>query len=147
MLDSKDEKIMKLLVADGRRSVVEISKELDLPRATVQERVKKLVDSGTIKKFVAIPDYSRIGKQVTAYIFVSFRSEGSLSQRTLAEEMSKIVGVYEVAVISGAWDILLKVRAGSVEEIGKLVVDKLRAMKGIEKTETCVAFQTIKESF
>jgi DNA-binding Lrp family transcriptional regulator len=34
-----------------------------------------------------------------------------------------------------------------VEEIGTMVVDKLRAMKGIEKTETCVAFQTIKESF
>ena len=147
MLDTKDEKILKLLVADGRKSVVEISEELSLPRATVQERLKRLVDSGTIRKFVAIPDYSRIGRQVTAYIFVSFRSEGSLSQRNLAEDVSKIPGVYEVAVISGAWDILVKVRAGSVEEIGGLVVDRLRAMKGIEKTETCVAFQTIKESF
>ena len=61
--------------------------------------------------------------------------------------MSKIPGVYEVAVISGEWDMLLKVRAGSVEDIGRLVVDRLRALKGIEKTETCVAFQTIKESF
>jgi hypothetical protein len=26
-------------------------------------------------------------------------------------------------------------------------VDRLRAMRGIEKTQTCVAFQTIKESF
>ena len=147
MLDNKDERILRLLVADGRKSVVEISEELDLPRATVQERMKRLVDSGAIRKFVAIPDYSRIGRQVTAYIFVSFRSEGSLSQRNLAEDVSKIPGVYEVAVISGAWEILLKVRAGSVEEIGSLVVDRLRAMKGIEKTETCVAFQTIKESF
>ena len=147
MLDPKDEKILRLLVSDGRKSVVEISKELDLPRATVQERVKRLVDSGAIRRFVAIPDYAMIGKQVTAYIFVSFRSEGSVSQRNLAEEVSRIPGVYEVAVISGEWDILLKVRAGSVEEIGKLVVDKLRATKGVEKTETCVAFQSIKESF
>ncbi|MDG6901613.1 MAG: Lrp/AsnC family transcriptional regulator [Nitrososphaerota archaeon] len=147
MLDSKDEKIVRLLVEDGRKSVVDISKELDLPRATVQERLKRLVDSGAIKRFVAIPDYSRIGRQVTAYIFVSFRSEGSLSQRKLAEDISRIAGVYEVAVISGEWDMLLKVRAASVEEIGGLVVDKLRAMKGIEKTQTCVAFQTIKESF
>jgi len=147
MLDPKDESILRLLVEDGRRSVVEISKELDLPRATVQERLKRLVDSGAIKRFVAVPDYSRIGRQVTAYIFVSFRSEGSLSQRSLAEDMSEIPGVYEVAVISGEWDILLKVRAASVEEIGTLVVDRLRAMKGIEKTQTCVAFQTIKESF
>lgn len=147
MVDNKDEKILKELVEDGRKSVVEIADELGFPRATVQERLKKMVESGVIKKFVAIPDYSKIGKQVTAYVFVTFRSEENVSQRSLAEHMSRIPGVYEVSVISGEWDILLKVRAGSVEEIGTLVVDRLRAMKGIEKTETCVAFQTIKESF
>ena len=47
----------------------------------------------------------------------------------------------------GEWDILLKVRASTLEEIGNLVVDRLRSMSGVEKTETCVSFQTIKESF
>ena len=147
MIDAKDEKILGELVEDGRKSVVDIADELNLPRATVQERVKKLVESGVVRRFVAIPDYSKTGKPVTAYVFVTFGSEGGLSQRKLAEEISKIQGVYEVSVISGEWDMLLKVRAGSVEEIGRLVVDRLRAMKGIEKTETCVSFQTIKESF
>ena len=146
-MDAKDEQILGELIGDGRKSVVEIADELDLPRATVQERLKKIVESGVIRKFAAIPDYSKIGKQVMAYVFVTFSREGGLSQRKLAEEISKIPGVYEVSVISGEWDMLLKVRAGSVEEIGKLVVDRLRAMKGIEKTETCVAFQTVKESF
>lgn len=147
MLDKKDEKILGELLDDGRRSVVEIADELGLPRATVQERLKKMVESGVIMRFVAIPDYAKIGKQVMAYVFVSFSNEGGLSQRKLAEEISRMPGIYEVSVISGGWDMLLKVRAGSVEEIGKLVVDRLRAMKGIEKTETCVSFQTIKESF
>ena len=146
MMNSKDERILNELVKDGRKSVVQIASELDLPRATVQERLKKLVESGVIRRFVAVPDYSKIGRQVTAYVFVTFRSEEKISQHSLAEQISKIPGVYEVSVISGEWDILLKVRAGSVEEIGALVVDRLRAMKGIEKTETCVAFQTIKES-
>lgn len=145
MLDSKDERILEELLRDGRRSVVEIADSLNLPRATVQERVKRMVESGVIRRFAAIPDYSKIGKQVMAYIFVTFSNEGGLSQRKLAEEISRIPGVYEVSVISGEWDMLLKVRAGSVEEIGRLVVDKLRATRGIEKTETCVAFQTIME--
>ena len=147
MIDAKDEGILRELIRDGRKSIVDIANKLDLPRATVQERLKKMVESGVIRRFVAIPDYSKVGKQVTAYVFVTFSSEGGLPQRKLAEEMSKIPGVYEVSVISGEWDMLLKVRAGSVEEIGRLVVDRLRAMKGIEKTETCVAFQTVKESF
>ena len=49
-------------------------------------------------------------------------------------------------MISGEWDTVHKVRAGSVEEIGTLVVDKLRMLKCIEKTRTCAAFQTMKES-
>lgn len=147
MLDAKDQRILTELLRDGRKSVVEISNTLGIPRATVQERLKRMVDTGVIRRFAAIPDYSKIGMHVTALVFVSFRSEEKVSQRSLAEEISRIPGVYEVSVISGEWDIMLKVRAGSVEEIGSLVVDKLRTMKGVEKTETCVVFQTIKESF
>ncbi len=144
VLDRRDEEILRLLQEDGRRSVVEISNELGVPRATVQGRIRRLVESGTIKRFTAIPDYSKLGKQVTAYVFVTFTNK-DVSQRSLAEEISRIPGVHEVSVISGEWDIVLKVRAASVEEVGNLVIDKLRAIKGVEKTETCVAFQTIKE--
>ena len=147
MLDEKDEQILRELVKYGRKPVVEISDDPEIPRATVQERLKRLTESGVIRKFVAVPDYSKIGKQVTAYVFVTFRSGENVSQRSLAEGISKIPGVYEASVISGEWDIVLKVRAGSVEEVGTLVVDKLRMMKGIEKTQTCVAFQTIREGF
>ncbi len=125
---------------------MEISNDLQIPRATVQERLKKLVDAGIIRRFAAIPDYSKTGKLVTALVLVSFSSAERVSQRGLAEEISKIPGVYEVFVISGEWDMVLKVRAASVEEVGAMVLDKLRMMKGIEKTQTCVAFQTIKES-
>lgn len=146
MTDRKDEGILAELMLNGRESVVEIADKLDLPRATVQERLRKMTESGVIRRFVAIPDYGKIGKQVTAYVLVTFSSEKGLSQRAMAEEISRIHGVYEVTVISGEWDVLLKVRAGSVDEIGRLVVDKLRAIRGIEKTETCVVFQTIKEN-
>jgi len=93
-MNSKDERILNELVKDGRKSVVQIASELDLPRATVQERLKKLVESGVIRRFVAVPDYSKIGRQVAAYVFVTFRSEEKISQHSLAEQISKIPGVY-----------------------------------------------------
>ncbi|MEM3404494.1 MAG: Lrp/AsnC family transcriptional regulator [Nitrososphaeria archaeon] len=146
MLDNKDRQILQQLIEDGRKPVVEIADELNMPRATVQERIKKMIKDGVIKKISAVPDYSKIGKQVTAFILVSFSGESNYSQRSLAEEISKIPEVYEVSLISGEWDIILKVRAASVEDIGRLVIDKLRMMRGIQKTQTCVSFQTIKES-
>ena len=146
MLDDKDRKILWQLMGDGRKSVVEISNELDLPRATVQERIRKLKEKGVIKKFTVLLDYAKIGKEVTAFILVSFSGDSNLSQRILANEIAKIPEVYEISLISGEWDIILKVRAGSVSEIGTLVIDKLRMMRGIQKTQTCVSFQTIKDT-
>ena len=146
MLDDKDRKILLQLAGDGRKSVVEISNELDMPRATVQERIRKMTEKGVIKRFTVIPDYGKIGKEVTAFILVSFSGDSNLSQRSLANEIAKIPEVYEISLISGEWDIILKVRAGSVSELGTIVIDKLRMMRGIQKTQTCVSFQTIKEN-
>ena len=145
-LDDKDWRILSMLTADGRKSVVEMAKELSIPRATVQERMKKMVDGGIIRKFAAVPDYSKIGREVAAYVMVSFTREGTFSQRKLAEEIGLIPEVHEISLISGEWDLILKVRASSVKEIGSLVVDRLRMMKGIEKTQTCISFQIMKET-
>jgi DNA-binding Lrp family transcriptional regulator len=41
---------------------------------------------------------------------------------------------------------LIKLRAENVESIGKFVVDKLRLIKGLEKTLTCMVFETVKET-
>jgi DNA-binding Lrp family transcriptional regulator len=146
MMDDKDRKILLQLLDDGRKPVVEIANELGMPRATVQERMRRLVGVGVIKKFTALLDYHKIGKEVTAFILVGFSGDSNVSQRNVAEEIAKIPEVYEVSLISGEWDIIIKVRAGSVSEIGTLVIDKLRMMRGIQKTQTCVSFQTIKDA-
>lgn len=144
-MDAKDLAILRILTENSRASVSEIANELGIPRSTVSDRIRKLSKSGTIKKFTIIPDFSKIDLGVKAYVLVSFRSEG-IDQRKLADIISKMDSVYEVSLISGEWDIIIKVRAKSVEDIGSLVIDKLRSMKGVEKTQTCVCFQTLKES-
>ena len=144
MIDEKDHKILDELMEDARKSVVDISNDLGIPRATVQERIQRLKQSGVIRKFVAIPDYSLLGRPVTAIILVSFMP-GTVSQRELGQQISHLPGVDEVHLITGEWDIMLKVRAGSMDELGKLVLDKLRVMKGVMRTVTCVCFNTLKE--
>jgi len=146
MIDAKDEAILGQLMKDGRRSVVRIAHDLRLPRATVQDRLRRLEASGVIRKFVAVPDYGKLGKGTTAYVLVSFDGRDKVSQRALAEEIARIPEVHEVSLISGEWDILLKVRAASITQVGKLVIDRLRMMRGVEKTQTCVSFETVKES-
>jgi DNA-binding Lrp family transcriptional regulator len=54
--------------------------------------------------------------------------------------------VQEVHIITGDWDLLIKLRSESVDAVGKFVVDKLRLIKGLEKTLTCMVFETVKET-
>ena len=100
---------------------------------------------GIIKKFTAIIDYKKTGLPTEVFIFVSFQSGLDISQRELAKRISKIKGIYEVHIISGEYDLLLKVRGESLEDIGKLVIDKLRSLKGVASTLTFSCFETIKE--
>ncbi len=144
-LDERDLKILKALMKDARKSYSELAEELGLPRTTVQEKVRRMVEKGYIKSFTAIPDYSKLGKPATAFVLISFTPMMDISQRELASMIAKMDNVYEVHLISGQWDMLLKVRAGSTEEVGKLVVDNLRGIKNISKTETCFVFYTAKE--
>jgi Lrp/AsnC family leucine-responsive transcriptional regulator len=145
-MEEKDELIISKLRFDSNKPVSELASELQLPRTTVQERIKKLVQSGIIKRFTLQLDYSKIGKPVTAFILVSFLAGTGVSQKEAAQKIAEIEDVYEVHVISGDWDIIAKARGQSIQSIGELVLDKIRNVKGVERTLTCTSFVTIKET-
>jgi len=104
-----------------------------------------MMERGVIKGFTVIPDFGKLGEPVTAFILVSFLPNNHISQRELAEKISRLEGVHAVHLISGEHDILLKVRGESMERIGDLVIDKLRQMDGVGRTLTCTCFATVKD--
>ncbi len=145
MLDEKDSAILAELLKDSRKTTKAIARELDIPRATVHDRIAKLEQRGVVKRYTAVPDYSKLGLGVTAFILVQFVPEKGVSQRETAEDIAALPGISEVHMISGEYDMLLKVRGSSMEDIGKLVIDKLRDVTGVARTLTCACFTTVKE--
>jgi DNA-binding Lrp family transcriptional regulator len=144
-IDEKDELIINALRQDSNKPISRLSKEIGIPRATLQDRINKLVKQGIIKKFTIIPDFGKLGRPVTAFVMVSFHPSPEISQRELARQIAMLPEVEEVHLISGEWDILVKIRVKDVESAGSFVIDKIRSMKGVEKTETCVSFECVKE--
>ncbi|MEA1993811.1 MAG: Lrp/AsnC family transcriptional regulator [Euryarchaeota archaeon] len=151
MIDEKDRSILRELQRNCKKSTKEIAKKLDMPVSTVYLRIKKLRERGVIKECTAIIDGKCVNKGSTAFILASFISrlpgiDHNLSQREIAERIAKFPEAQEVYIISGDWDILIKAKGKDVEEIGEFVVDKLRDIKGIDKTLTCMTFGTAKET-
>ena len=88
--EAKDDLILQKLRLDSSRPVSEIAAELDMPRTTVQERIKKLVQNGVIKRFTVQTDYAKLGEPVTAFVLVSFLSGSGVSQKEAAQKIAEI---------------------------------------------------------
>lgn len=150
-LDEKDLAILRVVQANSKLSLKEVAVQLDMPVTTVHSKVRRLEEEGIIKSYRAILDHKKLQLGATAFIQTTFSyrlagEEKVLSQRDVAREVAKFDEVQEVQIISGDWDLFIKVKAKDVDAIGKFVVDKLRTVKGIEKTITCMVFDTAKET-
>jgi len=149
-IDDKDLAILDLLQKNCKMTAKEIARTIDSPVTTVFAKMKRMEAQGIIKNYKAVLDSTKLDKGTTAFILgsVSYRlKQGTpLSQRKTAQEIAKFPEVQEVHIITGDWDILIKVKEKDVNKIGKFVIDKLRMVKGIEKTLTCMAFETQKET-
>ena len=147
-LDSKDLQILKIL-QENCRVTGQISQSTGSPVTTVFAKIKRLENLSLVRGYHAVLEAAKLNAGTTAFIFVSFAYKGEdkvLSQRKVAKEIANLPEVQEVHIISGEWDILTKVKAMDVNSVGKFVVDKLRLVRGIEKTLTCFVFETEKES-
>jgi Lrp/AsnC family transcriptional regulator, leucine-responsive regulatory protein len=150
-LDEKDVAILAVIQEDSQLTARQISKRINAPLTTVFAKIKRMEEMGVIRGYRAFLAADKLGVGTSAFILasVSYRSkadEAPVSQRTVAEEIARFAEVQEVHIITGDWDLLVKLRAESVDAIGKFVVDKLRLINGLEKTLTCMVFETVKES-
>ena len=150
-LDEKDSAILTLIQRDSKLTAKQIANKVNVPLTTVFAKIKRMEELGIVREYRAIVAPEKLNAGTAAFILasVSYRAKSDdipVSQRVVAEEIARFPEVQEVYIITGDWDLLIKLRAENVDAIGKFVVDKLRLIKGLEKTLTCMVFETVKET-
>lgn len=150
-LNDKSLAILALMQRNCKLTAREIAEEIGSPISTVFAKIKRMEKLGIIKGYRAILDSKKLDSGTTAFILtsVSYRTksnENLISQRNIAEEIAEFPEVQEVHIIIGDWDLLIKLKAQNVDTVGKFVIGKLRLVEGIEKTLTCMVFETYKET-
>ncbi|MDQ1356433.1 MAG: hypothetical protein QOF20_433 [Acidimicrobiaceae bacterium] len=55
----------------------------------------------------------------------------------VAAEVGKIEGVVSAEDVTGPYDVIVRAEAGSVDELGKMVVSRVQLIDGITRTLTC----------
>ncbi|NIP40951.1 MAG: winged helix-turn-helix transcriptional regulator [Candidatus Aenigmarchaeota archaeon] len=141
-IDKKDEKILELLKERGDLSVRQIASRSLLPITTVHHRIKRMKSLGVIKRFTIEVDSKKIGKPLAAYVLVRIDSRYlkgfRRNQHDLVKDLRNLAFVERADIVTGTIDIVLLIRVKDVDELDKVIVEKLRDMKGVESTHTLV---------
>jgi DNA-binding Lrp family transcriptional regulator len=144
-LDENDYQLLFYLKKDARQTIAELSKELGMPRATVHERISRMRQAGVIRRFTIEENYAMTGLPTLSFVFVEYDRQSKLDQHEVARSISKIGGVLGVYIVSGEWDLLVKVRGKTIEDIGNIILERIRATPGVFKTYTMACFEVAKD--
>ncbi|MDV3103119.1 Lrp/AsnC family transcriptional regulator [Thermococcus waiotapuensis] len=142
-MDDLDLKILKLLQENARYSYREIAKELGIAVGTVYNRIKKLEDEGVIRGFCVDVDYEKLGFGLTAVIGIKARGKDIVRIEKEISKSSRIMQVYDV---TGEYDIIVVAKFRDRADMNKFV-KWLLSLEGVEKTNTSVVMDIVKEKF
>jgi Lrp/AsnC family transcriptional regulator, regulator for asnA, asnC and gidA len=141
-LDDVSKAIIEQLQSDGRRSYAEIGKAVGLSEAAVRQRVQKLTDSG-VMQVVAVTDPMQLGFYRQAMIGLRVSGDTTI----VADELGKLAAVDYVVLTAGSFDILAEIVCENDEDLIELLNKKIRAIPGVQSTETFVYLKLQKQFY
>ena len=141
-MDIIDVEIINILQENARTPVSDISKKVNLSPPAVADRIKKMVDSGIIRKFTAILEPNLNGRELEALLFVTLRSTTTANKfMKLVEEEPDILSCF---YLTGDYDYMIRISTKNTATLEKLL-SKLRNLHEFARTRTIIVLKTIKE--
>lgn len=142
-LDEIDKNVLRELLTDSRRSYREIAKNIGVSTATVINHIQRLESADVIKDYSVILDYERLGYELTV-ITELIVSKGKLLE--VQKEIAKLPYVCGVYDITGQTDSMVVAKFKSRSDLSEFT-KKLLSMDYVERTNTHVVLNTVKEDF
>lgn len=136
-IDGIDKKILRFLMADARKPVLEIARKIGISGAAIHQRLRKLENSGLIagSKFVINPKV--LGYSTMAYVGIYL--DKAMSNPVAVKELEKIPEVLECHYTTGNWSILIKVLCRDNEHLMQVLNNNIQQISGVSRTETFIS--------
>ncbi len=138
-VDTTDCCILELLQENCKQPLAAIGEKVGLSAPAVVERIHKLEEAGIIRGYAAVLDARLLGRDVTAFIGVSTAEPGTI--RSLEAAVSAIEEALECHHVTGAHSLMIKVKTCTTETLEGLI-DRIRSLPGVSRTETMVVLST-----
>ncbi len=137
-LDSLDQRLIAELSRNARVPLSELAARLGVARATVRNRMDRLVESGEIAGFTILTRADVMPAPVRALMMI--RIEGRGSARIVAR-LAGLPQVTEVHSTNGRWDLIVAMSTETLTALDK-VIHQIRDLEGITASETNLLLAT-----
>ena len=136
-IDGIDKKILRFLMADARRPILEIARNIGISGAAIHQRLRKLEKSGLLSgsKFIINPRV--LGYTTMAYIGIFL--DRAMANPSAVRELEKIPEVLECHYTTGNWSILIKVLCRDNEHLMQVLNKNIQQIDGVSRTETFIS--------
>lgn len=141
-MDKIDVQILDILQREGRIQRNKIAEQVGLTIPAVSERMRKLEQKGIISGYHAKVNNSKIGKDVTAFVFVI--TTPSKNYNNFLDNTQKVSDIIECHSITGEGSHLLKIQTDNTMTLEKLLSD-IQSWDGVLQTRTYIALSSYKE--
>jgi Lrp/AsnC family transcriptional regulator, leucine-responsive regulatory protein len=126
-LDATDHALIEILQQDGRTSVAQLARAINLSPSATAERVRRLTDGGVITGYSITVDPEALGYSVTAFVRLAYPTGNYKPFHDLVDTLPEVIEAHHV---TGADCFILKVLARSMRDLER-ITGRLATLGGI----------------
>jgi Lrp/AsnC family transcriptional regulator len=145
-LDLIDRSIVRFLQEDGSLSVAELAERLNMTPPPCWRRVRRLKDSGVLKKQVWVVDREAAGLQVTIFATVRLAAHDAGATAAFQEQVKQLPEVLECYILLGSVDTILKIVARDIKYYEQFFYKRLSQLPGVREVTSSVVMTEVKNT-
>ena len=137
--DDLDRRIIAHLRADGRASLSKLADALGIARGTVQNRLDRLIETGTLLGFTVRVREDYDVNTVHAVMMIE------VVGKSTTQVIRKLRGLTEISALhttNGTWDLVANIRAASLSDFDR-VLREVRMIDGVANSETSLLLSSV----
>ena len=136
-LDGIDKQILRMLMSNSRRPILEIAKNIGISGAAIHQRLRKLEKQNLILGSSIKINYKVLGFTTMAYVGIFLdRATNNLS---VVNQLKEIPEILECHYTTGDWSVLTKLLCKDNEDLMEILTKKIQTIKGVSRTETYIS--------
>ena len=146
-LDKVDLQILRTLQDNARLTTKELAARVSLSSTPVFERLKRLENSGYIKKYIAVLDAEKLNQGFVVFCsgrLVRLNKDIAFEFTRIIQEIPEVTECYN---ISGDYDYLLKIHAPNMKYYQEFILNVLGTIDSLGSLRSTFVMDEVKHDY